>query len=662
MAIQSRYENGFKPEEKPENKRLPVSRSAHDLSREKTGNFNVGQVHVLDYGFTLPFTNLSLQYDLVIQTRVPTVRKLNTKMRVYIHTVWSPMMDLWEGANAFIGKGTSGTISKQMPTISELDIFRTPMSVAGDFGIPWKVFRSGKPKDFTIPFPYFVNGQPFDEDLYQVNSITKNSSLLNSKINALLFVLYQKGFRKLYMNRNLIQDNKYWIPDNEEHFVLPYSAESVKVLNYDNPNPSLSQLAGIVAKDNATSTPIGPQADAEYFYQACSKVDSPIYVPMTENECGYDLPPILAATRYRQFKGDYFNSGSPFKDLLRGDVPVINMTDIEASIDFSEVFPTSSPADSFPNTPKSLWLGQYLKNGTSGSSPEDSRGLFSWQQNSETNFSEFNQQLLTNFQKAKINGVVSASLDLNLLRKLEAVTLMLERNARTDGTYNELIKAQFGQSPKQHNKEPIYIGGSYQDIVFNEVIQQSQSTDDSILGMRTSIGRSSNTSAPIKHYCNDYGYYITFLTIVPDYYYHQGIPREFTDIKQDDVYFPLLNNLPAQATLTQEIFVSNDEDINKRLFNYNQKFAHLKSRQNLVTGLKALGSLSLYDSASVYKRTFTEAPVFNNQFIYMSPSNLDDTVFNNELEPPFEFWCNCRREDVSPLPYENQPEGLGINL
>ena len=46
----------------------------------------------------------------------------------------------------------------------------------------------------------------------------------------------------------------------------------------------------------------------------------------------------------------------------------------------------------------------------------------------------------------------------------------------------------------------------------------------------------------------------------------------------------------------------------------------------------------------------------------MSPSNLDDTVFNNELEPPFEFWCNCRREDVSPLPYENQPEGLGINL
>lgn len=655
MAIQSRYENGFKPEEKPENKRLPVPRSAHNLSREKTGNFNVGQVHVLDYGFTLPFTNLSLQYDLVIQTRVPTVRKLNTKMRAYIHTVWSPLMDLWEGANAFIGKGTSGTISKQMPTISELDMFRTPMSVVGDFGIPWKVFRSGKPKDFTIPFPYFVGSEPSGEDLFQVNSITKESSLLNSKMNALLFVLYQKGFRKLYMNRNLIQDNKYWIPDNEEHFVLPYSADSVKVLDYDNPNPSLAQLAGIVAKDNANSTPVGPQASPEYFYEECSKADSPIYVPMTEKECGYDLPPILAATRYRQFKGDYFNSGSPFKDLLRGDVPVINLTDIEASIDFSEVFPISRPAGSSVSTPQSLSLGQYNIPDSDGNA--ESQGLIF-----EAGGLNVNQQVLNNFQKAKINGVVSASLDLNLLRKLEAVTLMLERNARTDGTYNELIKAQFGQSPKQHNKEPIYIGGSYQDIVFNEVIQQSQSTDDSILGMRTSIGRSSSTSSPIKHYCNDYGYYITFLTIVPDYYYFQGIPREFTDIKQDDVYFPLLNNLPAQATLTQELFVSNDEDTNKRLFNYNQKFAHLKSRQNLVTGLKALGSLSLYDSASVYKRTFTEAPVFNNQFIYMSPNNLDDTVFNNELEPPFEFWCNSRREDVSPLPYENQPEGLGINL
>lgn len=635
MAIQSRYENGFKPEEKPENKRLPVSRSAHNLSREKTGNFNVGQVHVLDYGFTLPFTNLSLQYDLVIQTRVPTVRKLNTKMRAYVHTVWSPMMDLWEGANAFIGKGTSGTISKTIPTIKDLQNFRTPMSVAGDFGIPWAYSRKNKPKDFTV----IPNGS---EDELHTNSISVNSELLNNKMNALFFVLYQKGFRKLYANRNLLQDNKYWIPDNEEHFVLPYAADEVNVLNYDKSYFSKSELDSLVSGD---------------FNDLVSNADSSLFVPMTKQEVGYDLPPFLAATRFRQFKGDYFNSGSPFKDLIRGDVPVINLTDIQASIDFSDVFPTSTPEDSTLVGPDTAQLGYFLDN--SQNSPN--RGLYFNAPVGNPNFN-FNGIVLSNFNKAKINGVVSASLDLNLLRKLEAVTLMLERNARTDGTYNQLIKAQFGQSPKQHNKEPVYIGGSYQDIVFNEVIQQSQSTDDSILGMRTSIGRSSNTSAPIKHYCNDYGYYITFLTIVPDYYYYQGIPREFTDIKQDDVYFPLLNNLPAQATLTQEIFVSNDEEINKRLFNYNQKFAHLKSRQNLVTGLKALGSFSLYDSASVYKRTFTEAPVFNNQFIYMSPDNLDDTVFNNELEPPFEFWCNCRREDVSPLPYENQPEGLGINL
>lgn len=645
MAIQSRYENGFKPEEKPENKRLPVSRSAHNLSREKTGNFNVGQVHILDYGFTLPFTNLALQYDLVIQTRVPTVRKLNTKMRAYIHTVWSPMMDLWEGANAFIGKGTSGTISKTIPTVNNLQYFASPMSVVGDFGIPWKFSRKDKPKDFTT----VASGtNPFLSSALHINSVVSSSQLLNHKLNALPFVLYQKGFRKLYMNRNLIQDNKYWIPDNEEHFVLPYSADEVNVLNYDKPLYNDNALSSIIAGQTApVPTP---------YFELLSDANSAVYVPMTHNEVGFDLPPILCATRYRQFKGDYFNSGSPFKDLLRGDVPVINLTDIQASVDFSDVFPLEATGSL--NTPGNVKLGQYVDTSTSLSA-----GLLVQTDNQTNNeFLSYNQQLLNNFNLAKINGVVSASIDLNLLRKLEAVTLMLERNARTDGTYNELIKAQFGQSPKQHNKEPVYIGGSYQDIVFNEVIQQSQSTDDSILGMRTSIGRSSNTSAPIKHYCNDYGYYITFLTIVPDYYYHQGIPREFTDIKQDDVYFPLLNNLPAQATLTQEIFVSNDEDTNKRLFNYNQKFAHLKSRQNLVTGLKALGSLSLYDSASVYKRTFTEAPVFNNQFIYMSPSNLDDTVFNNELEPPFEFWCNCRREDVSPLPYENQPEGLGINL
>ena len=173
MAIQSRYDNGFKPEEKPENKRLPVPRSAHNLSREKTGNFNVGQVHVLDYGFTLPFTNLSLQYDLVIQTRVPTVRKLNTKMRAYIHTVWSPMMDLWEGANAFIGKGTSGTISKNLPVIDSLENFRHPMSVAGDFGIPWRFFDTSKPKNFAFDYTLGTS--------MTYNSVSSSSELLNKK-------------------------------------------------------------------------------------------------------------------------------------------------------------------------------------------------------------------------------------------------------------------------------------------------------------------------------------------------------------------------------------------------------------------------------------------------------------------------------------------------
>lgn len=636
------------PDMQLKNGELQVKRSGFNNSHEVSGNFNIGQVHVLDWDYTLPFQNTKLQYKLNVMTRNPTMRKVNSNCRVYIHTVWSPLNDLWEGAEVFTTRGNSGNINLKKPRI-KLDYeiggkkytARTPMSLSNEIGVPSLLLNSLNSKlasflkvdDAPDTYKRLDNGNTFDCTAIQ-------------DVDALPFVLYQKSFNKLYMNRNTIFNNKNYLPDNENHRLLPFNCDRVDVLNYAQPLLPAEQFY----TDYLVKLSQGDY-DAEVLKSVPLIKEELVSLDDDLDQTGYDQPYLLWASRYRQKKGDYFTSGSPFKDLIRGDVPVLNFTDFNVEMDFEDVFGemVAYPVGSSPVLISGdSWSGV----GIPAANPESA----------QTNIRE---QLTLAFNRAKGTGQLAQRINLNYLRMLEASTLMLERNAKTDGSYNQIIKAQFGKSSNHHNHEVQYIGGSYQDIIFSDVVQTSQNSSDSQLGDKTSIGFSDRLSDVIQFYKEDYGIYMTLVTIIPEESYYQGLNRKLTELKQEDIYFPLMNALPAQATLNKELFISGDDIVDNDVFNFTERFQHYKSRQSRLTGLKSTGTASLFDSASNFKYKFSETPQFNNQFLYLSPNNVDDSVFSNNFEPPFEFYCLCAREDISPMPYYNDSEGLqtkGVNL
>ena len=128
----------------------------------------------------------------------------------------------------------------------------------------------------------------------------------------------------------------------------------------------------------------------------------------------------------------------------------------------------------------------------------------------------------------------------------------------------------------------------------------------------------------------------------------------------EEQYFPIMNNLSAEAVLNREIYVSGNEEVDNDVWGYAERFSEYKSRRSKAVGLSELPSeISAYDSALIMARRFNESQDLNADFVTGYPTNYSLDSFTSNEEAPFDF---AIREDVNinyPMPYATIPEGLG---
>lgn len=408
--------------------------------------------------------------------------------------------------------------------------------------------------------------KPFDTSLTQ----SRLSNFSNLKISCLPLVMYQQIYQAHYLNKNLINGNTDWLPQVENHFILPLEAsgQTISQLSYDLDS----------AKSNVVNTSENFDFNSEYF------------VPRDVTSTNVQTPsnkPFLNVMRFRQFKGDMFTSGSPFPDLMRGDVPVMSFSDLTGTIDWTNVI--GEPSDSTVGV---------LSVGVKDTSPDTVPVVFGAEYgvSQGATVSVYNSNVHNRLKTALNNAVVRVqnqlSFNLNALRALDVYTLLGERAARTDGTYNNYIKTMFNVDPRYHMHEPRYLGGFYLDFV-NSTIEQTSETSSTPLGTVASRGITNGNGHIGKFSFNDHGYLMAVLDIVDETIYTDGVDRDWTDLTFEDQYLPLFNGLAPQATRVQELFLTGVKADNESPFNYVERYSHLKSRRN-----KAIGQMSLpaYDS------------------------------------------------------------------
>lgn len=613
------FDNGSPTEGRLKFSKPNVGYSAHNFSCTHAGNYVLGMFAPVDCFDVVPSEKLDMSVSAVLEFRNPTTRKLFNGFRTFFHCRYNRFIDLWEGARNFIDHGRSGKIDLTRPNAIFRDTCRidpesslitvdanTPLSLLNFLGLP----PSSLHQNNTLPplrsFQASLDGVDYENP--------------TQYFPADCLMAYQRNWRDFYANKNLLQNNKYWFPDNEDHFILSYNCSDAVCINYEDED---FDSDGDDKHLGICRNLFGTASLEEYLNGQTPEPNNP--ATNSDLSSKYIHAPNLAGIKFVQMRGDRFTTASPFPDLLRGDMPVLDITqDSVARVKAYETEDTVFTGDLIPSE------------GRIGYSSVSGVELIDATENSVE-------------LKADLSGITS-SITMSDLYTLETLTAFKRKLGMTNGDYNESIEAMFGSSPRVHDRKGTYIGGFYIDWNQDGVIQQSES-GNTPLGTKAGIGMASGSGSLGHFEVPDFGWIQTYMFTVSDVYYTQGKPRQYSKKQSIDLYFPLFNNLPAQAIRNDELYIST-EPVNSLPFAYEDRYAEYKGRHNRVSGFMGLShDVAEYDSSRIMARRFEDVPSLNSQFVTYLPENTDMDVFAVNDEPPIDFNVAIQVRRVFPGPY-----------
>lgn len=257
-------------------------------------------------------------------------------------------------------------------------------------------------------------------------------------------------------------------------------------------------------------------------------------------------------------------------------------------------------------------------------------------------------------------GTTEARLDPNGQLEIEPTTIndlrtayrlqeWLEKNARAGTRYVESILAHFGvRSSDKRLQRPEYITGTKSPIVISEVLNTT-GTDDLPQGNMAGHGISVNSGKSGSYFCEEHGYIIGIMSVLPRTAYQQGIAKHF--LKTNDMleyYYPSFAHLGEQAVLGKELYAFNGGPGNLT-WGYVPRYAEYKYEPNRVAG-DFRTTLDFWHMG----RIFDSAPSLNESFITSDPTTR---VFAVEDPAVDKLYCHVLNKisAVRPMPKFGTP-------
>lgn len=181
-------------------------------------------------------------------------------------------------------------------------------------------------------------------------------------------------------------------------------------------------------------------------------------------------------------------------------------------------------------------------------------------------------------------GGVAQAATINQLRLAFQIQKLYERDARGGTRYIEILKSHFGvTSPDARLQRPEYLGGNRIPININQIVQQSQTTDQSPQGNPVGLSLTTDTHSDFTKSFVEHGFVIGVMVARYDHTYQQGIERFWSRKTRFDYYWPVFANIGEQAVLNQEIYAQGNEK-DKEVFGYQEAWADYRYKPSRVTG------------------------------------------------------------------------------
>lgn len=437
-------------------------------------------------------------------------------------------------------------------------------------------------------------------------------AIIGAHVSCLPLYAHLKNWRDYWANKNYYIDDRVILPDDDSRF------------RCDDDGQLLS------AKD------LGKKVVFDIFHADAFGVD-------------YIGDILCVGLFFHDYPKDYFLSALPWTQRGNEEKLSINLDTSKLGLDFSEAFryQHKTPISEVPLSDYKLFL-------TSPSS-------LSYVSSSTTNA---NEGLTSALNRGSITGTnIDVGFTLNQLRTLAVNQSELEMMARTDGSYAEFGEIFFGVKCKNTNDfRGIYVGGTYKNISFTEVLQTSETTvsGDNVkaLGSYAGHGITGISDGYLgKVDCDDYGLITFYCCVMPDVYYCQGLPLKWTRSLQSDLYLPERAKLGLRPILNQELYFQGNnsaENINgdKYLWAYNNPFDELRYSPNEIHG-KIADPNNLSFAPYTQARFFSELPYWGKEFARADDVRHDYLVAPSEDAYTAQFHFSIR--SIRPLPYKPVP-------
>lgn len=268
----------------------------------------------------------------------------------------------------------------------------------------------------------------------------------------------------------------------------------------------------------------------------------------------------------------------------------------------------------------------------------------------DVNVEVFEASWIGDFTFADLSSV--SAVDIKDLRVAFNIQKWLELANRGGVRYTEFLRSFFGVSPKDSRlQRPEYVGGTKAPLIVSEVLQTS-STDSEPTPQGNMAGHGIGASQTFagSYTAVEYGMIMGLFSIMPETKYTQGINRQLLRRTKFDFLFPQFTHLSEQAIEGAEIYATDNETENRKVWGFNEVYDELRAVPSKIVG-------KMRDTFNYWHlgRIFDSKPSLNGDFIKCNPSKR---IFAVPSEDGFIVNIANIVRAVRPLPKYGTPGGV----
>lgn len=208
---------------------------------------------------------------------------------------------------------------------------------------------------------------------------------------------------------------------------------------------------------------------------------------------------------------------------------------------------------------------------------------------------------------------------------------LLENWALCGSRYVEQLKSIWGIEidPKQINRTEL-IGGINDSLEFTNVVQTSETTNNSPLGNISSNLYNSVNSGNISYAATQHGYILGVMTCRTRINNGgQGMPKLFKYKSFLDLFNPIFNGIGEQPTKSEEIYYNDsNKEKNKLTFGFNEPFLNTKYNIDNANGFFSLNSHTTLFPIFLFGEKYDDTPMFNDHWMRYNENIIGSTLFN----------------------------------